>query len=44
MKLNLSIAYYPQTDEQTEKTIQTFEDMLRACVLDKLAVGKDIYT
>ncbi|CAA7042310.1 unnamed protein product [Microthlaspi erraticum] len=27
-------AYHPQTDGQSERTIQTLEDMLRACVLD----------
>ncbi|GJV88051.1 putative reverse transcriptase domain-containing protein [Tanacetum coccineum] len=26
--------YHPQTDSQSERTIQTLEDMLRACVLD----------
>ncbi|GJV80344.1 putative reverse transcriptase domain-containing protein [Tanacetum coccineum] len=33
-QLDLSTAYHPQTDDQSERTIQTFEDMLRACVLD----------
>ncbi|KAD3336850.1 hypothetical protein E3N88_32369 [Mikania micrantha] len=33
-KLKLSTAYYPQTDGQSERTIQTLEDMLRACVID----------
>nr|GEZ77500.1 putative reverse transcriptase domain-containing protein [Tanacetum cinerariifolium] len=30
----MSIAYHPQTDAQSESTIQTLEYMLRACVLD----------
>ncbi|GKB33121.1 putative reverse transcriptase domain-containing protein [Tanacetum coccineum] len=33
-RLDLSTAYYPQTDGQSERTIQTLEDMLRACVID----------
>ncbi|KAI3682301.1 hypothetical protein L1987_82192 [Smallanthus sonchifolius] len=33
-RLDLSAAYHPQTDGQTERTIQTLEDMLRACVID----------
>ncbi|GJR52648.1 putative reverse transcriptase domain-containing protein [Tanacetum coccineum] len=33
-RLDMSIAYHPQTDGQSERTIQTLEDMLRACVLD----------
>ncbi|GKF09834.1 putative reverse transcriptase domain-containing protein [Tanacetum coccineum] len=32
--LDMSIAYHPQTDEQSERTIQTIKDMLRACVID----------
>nr|GEX45395.1 putative reverse transcriptase domain-containing protein [Tanacetum cinerariifolium] len=32
--LDISMAYHPETDGQSERTIQTFEDMLRACVID----------
>nr|GEY16519.1 reverse transcriptase domain-containing protein [Tanacetum cinerariifolium] len=32
--LDMSTAYHPETDGQSEKTIQTLEDMLRACVID----------
>ncbi|GJW60892.1 putative reverse transcriptase domain-containing protein [Tanacetum coccineum] len=33
-RLDMSTAYHPQTDGQSERTIQTLEDMLRVCVLD----------
>ncbi|GKE10316.1 putative reverse transcriptase domain-containing protein, partial [Tanacetum coccineum] len=33
-RLDMSKAYHPQTDGQSKRTIQTLEDMLRACVLD----------
>ncbi|GJW50569.1 putative reverse transcriptase domain-containing protein [Tanacetum coccineum] len=33
-QLVMSTAYHPQTDGQSERTIQTLEDMLRACVID----------
>ncbi|GJT76481.1 reverse transcriptase domain-containing protein [Tanacetum coccineum] len=33
-KLHMSTAYHPETDGQSERTIQTLEDMLRACVMD----------
>ncbi|GKF67493.1 reverse transcriptase domain-containing protein, partial [Tanacetum coccineum] len=32
--LDMSITYHPQTDGQSERTIQTLEDMLRACVIE----------
>nr|GFA26893.1 putative reverse transcriptase domain-containing protein [Tanacetum cinerariifolium] len=33
-RLDMSTAYHPETDGQSERTIQTLEDMLCACVLD----------
>ncbi|GJV23485.1 reverse transcriptase domain-containing protein [Tanacetum coccineum] len=33
-QLDLSTAYNPETDRQSERTIQTLKDMLRACVID----------
>ena len=33
-KVKLNIAFHPQTDGQTKRTIQTLQDMLRACVID----------
>ncbi|GJU60978.1 retrovirus-related pol polyprotein from transposon TNT 1-94 [Tanacetum coccineum] len=33
-QLDMSTAYHPQTDGQSERTIQTLEDMLRACIID----------
>ena len=32
--LTMSTTFHPQTDGQSERTIQVLEDMLRACVLD----------
>ncbi|GKC45752.1 putative reverse transcriptase domain-containing protein [Tanacetum coccineum] len=32
--LDMSTTYHPQTDGQSERTIQTLEDMLRACAID----------
>ncbi|GJT12694.1 putative reverse transcriptase domain-containing protein [Tanacetum coccineum] len=42
-RLDFSTAYHPETDGQSERTIQTLEDMLRACVLDFGKTGIDIY-
>ncbi|GKD44117.1 putative reverse transcriptase domain-containing protein, partial [Tanacetum coccineum] len=41
-KISMSTAYHPETDDQSERTIQTLEDMLRACVIDfgKPKLGK----
>ena len=33
-RLTMSIAFHPQTDGQSKRTIQILEDILRACVLD----------
>nr|GEY02904.1 putative reverse transcriptase domain-containing protein [Tanacetum cinerariifolium]GEY02910.1 putative reverse transcriptase domain-containing protein [Tanacetum cinerariifolium] len=32
--ISMSTAYHPKTNGQSERTIQTLEDMLRACVID----------
>ncbi|GJU38175.1 putative reverse transcriptase domain-containing protein, partial [Tanacetum coccineum] len=32
--ISMSTAYHPETDGQSERTIQTLDDMLRACVID----------
>jgi hypothetical protein len=49
-KLSLSVAFHPQTDGQSERTIQTLEDMLHTCVLswkgsweDHLALAEFAY-
>jgi hypothetical protein len=49
-KLSLSVAFHPQTYGQSERTIQTLEDMLHACVLswkgsreDHLALAEFAY-
>nr|GFB67333.1 putative reverse transcriptase domain-containing protein [Tanacetum cinerariifolium] len=33
-RLDMSTAYHLETDSQSERTIQTLEDMLRACAID----------
>ncbi|GJY54587.1 putative reverse transcriptase domain-containing protein [Tanacetum coccineum] len=33
-QLHMSTAYNPETDGESKRTIQTLEDMLRACVID----------
>ena len=33
-KLKFSASFHPQTDGQSERTIQTLEDMLQGCAID----------
>nr|GFC30083.1 putative reverse transcriptase domain-containing protein [Tanacetum cinerariifolium] len=33
-RLDMSTAYHPETNGQSKRTIQTLEDMLRACAID----------
>ena len=33
-RLDFSIAFHPRKNGQSERTIQTLEDMLRMCVMD----------
>ncbi|CAA7042786.1 unnamed protein product [Microthlaspi erraticum] len=40
-KVHMSTAYHSQTDGQSERTIRTLEDLLRACVLDWGGKRKD---
>jgi hypothetical protein len=41
MKLNFSTAYHPQSDGQTERLNQVFEDMLHMYVMDKPSTWED---
>jgi len=41
-KFRLSSAYHPQTDGQSERTIQCLEDLLRTCVLDQMGSWDEI--
>nr|GEZ68096.1 retrotransposon protein, putative, Ty3-gypsy subclass [Tanacetum cinerariifolium] len=34
ISLDMSTAYHPETDRQSKRTIQTLEDILRACIID----------
>jgi len=40
--LRMSSAYHPQTDGQSERTIQSLEDLLRSCVLDHMGNWNDV--
>jgi len=41
-QLKMSSTYHPQTDGQSERTIQSLEDLLRTCVLDHLGTWSDV--
>ena len=40
-KLDFSTAFHPQIEDQSERTIQTLEDMLRMCVMDLVGSWDD---
>ncbi|GAU51168.1 hypothetical protein TSUD_412030 [Trifolium subterraneum] len=42
-RLRMSTSNHPQTDGQSERTIQTLEDMLRACVLEDGALPPSMF-
>ncbi|WVZ25177.1 hypothetical protein V8G54_003721 [Vigna mungo] len=41
-RLQMSSAYHPQTDGQSERTIQSLEDLLRTCILDHLGAWDEV--
>ncbi|XP_027927465.1 uncharacterized protein LOC114184353 [Vigna unguiculata] len=43
-KLTMSSAYHPQTDGQSERTIQSLEDLLQTCILDHLEAWDELFS
>ena len=41
-QLRMSLTYHPQTEGQSERTIQSLEDLMRTCVLDHLGTWSDV--
>ena len=41
-KLTMSSAYHPQTNDQSERTIQSLEDLLRTSILDHLGAWDEV--
>jgi len=41
-KLTMSLAYHPQTEGQSERMIQSLEDLLRMCILDHLGAWDEV--
>jgi len=41
-KLTMSSAYHPRTNGQSERTIQSLEDLLRTCILDHLGAWDEV--
>ena len=41
-RLRMNYAYHPQTDGQSERVIQSLEDLLRTCILDHLGSWDEV--